>query len=269
VTPPSPNPQSLIPSQDLIPNPKFLIPSDGARGAANGLVAAILAPVCAVCNALLDEPLSGCVCGTCWRSILPITPPICDRCGGPLSRADAGCSNCVIGIPAVTRARAIGEYDGALREIIHAFKYSGRHSLARQVASLMRARGLDVLEGSDGVVPVPLHWRRRHQRGFNQARLLARHLGPPIIEALSRRQHTRPQVELAADSRHWNVANAFALRQCYRSRIIGMRLVIVDDVSTTGATLEACARVLKEGGASEVCALTAARVVTRRRPGQA
>jgi ComF family protein len=175
----------------------------------------------------------------------------------------------VSGVPAVTRARAIGEYEGTLREIIHALKYSGRHSLARQLASLMRARGVDVLADADGVVPVPLHWRRKHHRGFNQARMLARHLGAPVIDALFRRQHTRPQVELAADSRHSNVANAFALRRWHRERIAGMRLVIVDDVSTTGATLEACARVLKAGGASEVYALTAARVVTRRRQGPA
>jgi len=132
----------------------------------------------------------------------------------------------------------------------------------------MRARGLELLEEADCVVPVPLHWRREYHRGFNQARELAKHLGRPIIDVLVRKRHTRPQVELAADRRRENVETAFGLRRpLFRTlrSIEGARVVIVDDVSTTGATLEACARVLKEAGASEVYALTAARVVTRRR----
>ncbi len=261
-----PNPKSLIPGLGLIPNPKSLIPGVGTIG--DALVTALLAPACAVCNAVLEQPTQGCVCRNCWRSILPITPPMCDRCGDPLPRSDAACPNCSSSTSIVTRARAIGEYEGTLREIIHALKYAGRHSLARPLAAIMRERGMDVLDGADGIVPVPLHWRRRHHRGFNQARMLARHLGPPVIEGLVRPQHTRPQVELAAESRRSNVANAFALRRYYKSRIVGMRLVIIDDVSTTGATLEACARVLTEAGAREVCALTAARVVTRRRQSQ-
>ena len=123
-----------------------LIPR-AARDAANGLVAALLAPACAVCSALLDAPLSGCVCSNCWRSIRPITPPICDRCGDPLARTSRSlipspqpltpnpqslvgnprslvCAQCRKGVGAVDRARAVGEYEGALREIVHALKYS-------------------------------------------------------------------------------------------------------------------------------------------------
>jgi ComF family protein len=223
--------------------------------------------MCAVCNALLDEPLSGCVCGTCWGSIRPITPPICDRCGDPLARSDGPCANCTGGPSAVGRARAIGEYEGTLREIIHALKYSGRLSLARPLAERMRRRGSELLENADCVVPVPLHWRREHQRGFNQAHEIARHLGPPVVEALVRHRATRAQVELAADRRLANVAGAFGIRRgCFRSPSIrGKKLLLIDDVSTTGATLESCAAVLKDFGASEVYALTAARVVTRRR----
>lgn len=267
----------------LIPNPKSLIP--GVTNTANGLVAALLAPVCAVCSALLDEPLSGCVCRNCWRSVLPITPPICDRCGDPLARQNQSpirnpeslgknsqflCAHCCAGESAVGRARAVGEYDCALRDIIHAFKYSGRHSLARPLAERMRQRGRDLLDDVDCVVPVPLHWRREYQRGFNQAREIARHLGPPIVEALVRRRATRAQVELAADRRRANVTGAFTLRRgWFRAPMIrGKKLLLIDDVSTTGATLESCACVLRDFGASEVFALTAARVVTRRRQGQ-
>ena len=132
-------------------------------------------------------------------------------------------------------------------------------------------RGNDVLdEAVDCVVPVPLHWRREHQRGFNQAREIARHLGPPVVCALVRRRETRPQVELAADRRKANVAGAFAARRAWfrDDEIRGKNVLLVDDVSTTGATLEACAHVLNERGASAVFALTAARVITRRRHGQ-
>ena len=277
VTPPIPNPKSLIPVRRLIPNPKSLIPT-----CVNALLAAVLAPVCAVCNTVLEHPTQGCVCRNCWRSVRPITPPICDTCGDPLARQTQSlilnpeslphnpqslCAHCRAGTSAVKRACAVGEYEGTLREIIHALKYSGRHSLARPLAERMRQRGRDMLEEVDGVVPVPLHWRREYQRGFNQAREIARHLGPPVIDALIRRRSTRPQVELASDRRRANVEGAFRLRQRWfgRSRVVHQRMVLVDDVSTTGATLEACARVLKEGGASEVYALTAARVVSRQR----
>lgn len=249
----------------LGPNPKSLSPGKYVREAANGLIAALLAPPCAVCHAVLDDPLSGCVCRHCWGSIRPITPPICDRCGDPLARADS-CPSCHGRELIVDKSRAVGEYEGSLREVIHALKYDGRRSLAQPLAVLMRSHGAALLEQADCIVPVPLHWRREYQRGFNQARELARHLGLPMVDALVRRRHTRRQVELAADRRHSNVEHAFGLRRRWlRNRLNAMTVALVDDVSTTGATLESCARALKAAGASEVYALTAARVVTRRR----
>jgi ComF family protein len=260
----------------LIPNPKSLIPDTRrfVRNAANALMSATMAPACAVCKDLLEEPLSGCVCGTCWASIRPITPPVCDACGDPLARQHQSpiphsqliCATCIRHRSAIDRARAIGEYDGTLREIIHALKYDGRRSLARPLAALMCARGADLLKDADCVVPVPLHWRREHSRGFNQARELSRYIGLPVVEALVRTRYTRPQIELAADRRRTNVAGAFRRRLGgFRQPIRAKKVVLVDDVSTTGATLEACARTLKEDGASDVYTLTAARVVTRRR----
>jgi len=231
----------------------------------NALIAALLAPECAVCNALLDEPLSGCVCRNCWASIRPTTQPVCDRCGEALGHPDGVCPG-RWHASAVARARAIGEYDGTLKEIIHALKYSGRRSLARPLGERMRRVGSELLEAADCVVPVPLHWRREHHRGFNQAREIARHLGPPIADALIRHRATRAQVELAADRRRANVAGAFALRGGWfrDPGIRGRSVLLVDDVSTTGATLESCAGVLKESGASDVYALTAAKVVALR-----
>jgi len=121
----------------------------------------------------------------------------------------------------------------------------------------------DLLVDVDVVVPVPLHWRRRRQRGFNQAEALVRSLGQPWQDALRRRRSTRSQTDLQAAQRHRNVRDAFVLRR--RASVSGRLVLLVDDVATTGATLEACARVLRAAGAREVRALTVARVVTRSR----
>jgi len=177
----------------------------------------------------------------------------------------AQCPRCRRARPIVDRARAIGEYDGALRAVIHALKYEGRRSLARPLAALMRERGAAMLDGAACAVPVPLHRSRRRARGFNQAADLARRLGVPVVHALRRLRPTATQTDLPAARRHRNVRSAFGATRHARAAIAGSVIVLVDDVSTTGATLDACARVLKDAGALEVRALTAARVVTGRR----
>lgn len=236
----------------------------------DGLLAVLLAPRCAVCSNPLERPTLGPVCSACWNSILPLTPPLCDLCGDPLptwrvvSVPLARCPRCRRVSRPLDRSRAIGVYDGALRSIVHALKYEGRRSLARPLGALMKARCADVLADADVAVPVPLHPSRRRQRGFNQAEDLARHVGLPIVAALRRVRRTTPQADLPAGKRHGNVRGAFAPGK--DSDLISRRVVVlIDDVSTTGATLDACARVLKECGAREVRALTAARVSTRRR----
>jgi ComF family protein len=128
----------------------------------------------------------------------------------------------------------------------------------------MRARGADVLRGATSVVPVPLHPSRRRERGFNQARDLARHLGLPVVEALARVRSTAPQAQLSAAERRRNLEGAFATTR-HAARLIGATVVVVDDVSTTGATLEGCALALRSAGVADVRALTAARVVDARR----
>ena len=236
---------------------------------ANALVSVLLAPQCAACKAILDTPLAGCVCVNCWDAVRPITPPVCDGCGDPLPAPAAQlCLRCSTHTRVIDRARAVGEYEGTLRELIHAFKYDRRRSLAAGLAGLMRQRGQALLERADCAVPVPLHRRRERARGFNQARALSQHLGVPVLEALVRARHTLPQVALAADRRHANVRGAFTLRTRWFGKpvvVAGLNVVLVDDVSTTGATLDACAVVLRDAGVREVCALTAARVVTRPR----
>ena len=233
----------------------------------DAVLSVLLAPSCAACESLLEHPTQGPVCRSCWASILPLTPPLCDQCGDPLptwraiSVPLARCPRCRRSSRFVDRARAVGAYDGALRAIVHALKYEGRRSLARPLGRLMQMRGADVLEGASCVIPVPLHASRRRQRGFNQANDLARCLALPVVPALRRVRATATQTDLPSAQRHRNVRNAFAVSRS-ASTLRGAIVVLVDDVSTTGATLEACARVLKEARVSEVRALTAARVVS-------
>ena len=240
----------------------------GWRDIADAILTVALSPSCAACDELLLHPTHGPVCDACWASILPLTPPLCDRCGDPLptwrliSVPLACCPRCRRAARPLDRARAIGAYDGALRAIVHAMKYEGRRSLARPLGRLMRDRGADVLAGAAAVVPVPLHPSRRRHRGFNQAADLARHLGVPVLPALRRVRPTATQTSLPAGRRHGNMRDAFAATRA-AAALIGEVAVLVDDVSTTGATLDACARTLKESGVLEVRALTAARVVGR------
>lgn len=228
----------------------------------DAVLAVVLAPSCVVCDEPLDRPSLGPVCPPCWNSIRPLTPPLCDRCGDPLSAWRAPerevCPRCRRSHPQVERARAVGEYDGALRVIIRAIKYEGRRSLALPLGRLMRTRGAELLEGADAVVPVPLHHSRRSERGFNQAADLSRPLGVPVRDALRRVRRTPTQTGLPAAQRHRNVRDAFAVTRVGRS-LAGATIVLIDDVSTTGATLEACARALRGAGVREVRALTAAR----------
>lgn len=238
-----------------------------ARAAIDAVLSVVLAPACAACDELLEHPTHGPVCGRCWQSVRALTPPLCDACGDPLpawrsiSLPLGRCARCRRTARAVDRARAIGPYDGALRAIVHALKYEGRRSLARPLGALMRHRGADVLDGAACVVPVPLHRSRRHERGFNQAVDLARHLGLPVVAALTRTRATSAQTGLPASQRHRNVRDAFAVTGA-AAVLAGTTVVLIDDVSTTGATLEACARTLKQAGVAEVRALTAARVVS-------
>ena len=234
----------------------------------DAVLSVVLSPACASCGQALLHPTRGPICGGCWASILPLTPPLCDRCGDPLpawrlvSIPLAVCPRCRRGRRLIDRARAVGAYDGALRAIVHALKYEGRRSLARPLGRLMRQRGADLLAGAACAIPVPLHPSRRRHRGFNQAADLARHLGIPVVPALRRVRATPTQTGLAAGRRHRNVRDAFAATRA-AAMLGGATVVVIDDVSTTGATLEACARTLKESGVSEVRALTAARVVGR------
>lgn len=221
------------------------------RAAANFLLSSLFEPPCAACARILVHPLSGAVCDDCWAALRG-RPPIHERHDGR---------------HAVDWSCAVDHYEGRLRDIIHALKYERRRSIAKPLGGLMRECGAELLRDVDAVVPVPLHPRRQRDRGFNQADDLARQIGLPVAPLLRRVKFTTSQIELPAEARHQNVRDAFSLegRPAKAGHYIPSVVVLVDDVSTTGATLEACARALKKAGVKEVRALTAARVVTARR----
>ena len=216
------------------------------RTLANQLLSTLFEPPCAACGKALPNPLNGAVCEDCWAT-LRLSPPLLDRL-----RADQG----------VDWSCAVDRYEGRMKEIIHALKYDGRRSVAPPLGALMRRTGARLLKDADLAVPVPLHPRREYQRGFNQADDLARHLGLPVAQLLRRVVHTQSQVELPKEQRRENVKDAFAFSVAGSGSPVPGVVALVDDVSTTGATLDACARVLKQAGVKEVRALTAARVVT-------
>jgi ComF family protein len=224
------------------------------RRLADAAIAVLLAPQCAACEQPLERPTQGAVCDACWIAATPLTPT--GRDSFP---------------PFIGLAAAIGPYDGRLRDIIHALKYDRRPTIARRLAWRMSAAGVDVLAGAHFLVPVPLHRSRQRQRGFNQARELARYLGVPVCDALVRTRRTDAQADLPAARRRANVRGAFACRGLARRgtghadahEITGKVLVLIDDVATTGATLNACAEALLDAGAAEVRALVAARARLR------
>ncbi len=194
----------------------------------------------------------------------------CVSCRTPFQNAfpldaEGRCALCRTGLRGFDAAYCFGSYEGTLRELIHLYKYDRIQTLARPLADLLAA-ALPLDERFDAVTPVPLHWRKQWQRGFNQsdllARAVARRRGIPVVRALRRTRSTQTQAGLSNTERRKNVAAAF---QCRRSgeTLAGRRVLLIDDVMTTGSTAAACARVLKQAGAARVVLLTVARVDRR------
>src|SRR5688572_19858260 len=214
------------------------------RQLADAALAVLLAPCCAVCDAVLERPLDGAVCPACWAGVARFSPPLCQRCGEPLPSVravpDGVCPACSVTLGAATAVRSVGAFDGTLADIVHALKYGRRPSVATPLAGLMRDAGGDVLAAVDLVVPVPLHRSRERERGFNQAEALARGLGPAVCLALTRPRPTAPQVGLSGAARRANLHGAFRLTRA-ATALRGRAVAVVDDVLTTGATVAACA----------------------------
>ncbi len=233
---------------------------------------ALLPPRCLVCGVGVERP--GALCGACWRGLSFLAPPFCAACGFPFDfdlGAGTVCGACSREPPGYDRARAVLRYDDVSRGLLLGFKHGDRTEGAPAFGGWLARAGGELIADCDVILPVPLHPRRLFSRRYNQSALLAQALGratglPVLPDGLRRTRNTASQGRLSAAARQRNVAGAFRVAPGAAERLGGRRVLLVDDVLTTGATVEACAQALRRAGAAGVDVLTLARVV---RPQQA
>jgi ComF family protein len=239
-----------------------------ARSATRFALGVVYPPTCIACAAATGEPHT--LCARCWSEIRFIERPFCERLGTPFE-VDLGVvllSPAAIADPPVfRRARAVARYDETARRLVHRLKYGDRLELARALGAMMARAGAELLADADVIVPVPLHRSRLWWRRFNQAMALARALSrasdvPCDPFLLARVKRTRSQVGLTRTQRGDNLQGAFRVPADAKPQLAGKRVLLVDDVVTTGATANACSRALLRAGADSVDVLSFARVVT-------
>jgi ComF family protein len=235
------------------------------------LVDALLPPLCLGCHAVVETP--GSLCAPCWAKVAWLAPPLCVCCGLPFefdpgiaAAEDLRCAACLRDPPAFARARAVFRYDESSRNLILAFKHADRTQAAPAFGQWLARAGGELLQSADIVAPVPLHWLRLAWRRYNQAALIAQTAAEAagrrcVPDLLVRQRRTPSQGELGRTERRRNVRRAFAVDPRHASAVAGARILLVDDVFTTGATVEECARTLLAAGAEAVDVLTLARVV--------
>ncbi len=239
------------------------------KDALMGLVDTVFPRICVVCGAVLSGNRKSCFCSKCLSRISFIKPPICSCCGFPFidyGGADHFCSECISLPQYFSIARSVGRYETSLRDAIHQFKYKGKIAVGETLGKLMAEYEYDSfsIEDYSLIVPVPLHPRRLRERGFNQSVVLAREIaGEHSISLdftiLKRMIYTEPQVNLDRKKRGSNVKGAFKIMDS--EGVKGERVILIDDVYTTGSTVRECARVLIRSGVAEVAVLTLARAV--------
>jgi ComF family protein len=254
--------------------PEWLLHGARALKRAGGFALDLLyPPSCLACRRAISQ--QGGLCPECWGAMRFIERPFCERLGTPfevdLAAGESGrtISPAALADPPVfQRARAVARYeDGPARQLVHRLKYGDRGELAGPMGRWMARAGAELLDDSDLLVPIPLHWTRLARRRFNQAAALAQAVEslsavPVQTDLLVRIKPTPPQVGLSRRLRAKNIQGAFAVPAERRIEAEGRKVVLVDDVMTSGATLNAAARVLLRAGAKRVDALVFARVVT-------
>lgn len=227
----------------------------------------VLPPQCLACGAICER--HGGLCPDCWEEADFLGPPWCFCCGLPFELQmpeGALCGACLRDPPVFTRARAAMAYDDLSRRMILGLKYGDRADMAPAFAEWLGRAGHDLILDADWITPVPLHWMRLFRRRFNQAAELARltareHDRPYAPDMLLRRKRKQSQAGLSASQRRRNVQGVFTLNPRWKERVKGQRVLLIDDVFTTGATVTACTKVLKRSGAAAVDVLTLARVL--------
>lgn len=229
------------------------------------LLDVFLPPVCHICRSFIPDAGTVHICPEC-RDLLPLVlPPRCSVCGIPFAGTGGShcCGACLTRPPHFDAARSRFLYEGPIRTLIHSFKYSHRTHLCRPLAHLaLESADEYVSHEPQLIIPVPLHRSRLRERGFNQAVLIGGVLShglaiPMLPDALARTRPTEPQVKLSADARRTNVRGAFSVTR--PETVAGRRILLLDDVMTTGSTLDECAKELKNAGAAAVLAVTVAR----------
>ena len=230
------------------------------------LIDLVYPPSCLMCGGALSE--EGGLCARCWAAVPFIEKPFCQRLGTPFPFDHGGdliSPQAMVHPPVFAKARAVARYDGPARALVHGLKYADRHDLVRPMARWMARAGAELLAESDVLVPVPLHWTRLWWRRFNQAALLAQAIGaasglPVALTALRRVRRTKPQFGLSRHERAENVQGAFRVDPS--TPLAGQRVLLIDDVFTTGATANAAARRLMRAGADSVSLLAFACVAS-------
>ncbi len=229
----------------------------------NALLDVILPPICHICHSFIPQAGNLHICPSCRDRLPLVSSPLCSLCGIPFAGTggDHRCGSCLTHPPHFDSARAHFLYEGAIRDLIHSFKYN-RLTHLRYPLALLTLEGMSEFCDPHLIVPVPLHRSRLRQRGFNQAvllgRVLSRRLSLPMLpDALVRTRQTEPQIELSAAERRVNVKGAFSVKR--PDHVAGKRILLLDDVMTTGSTMDECAKELKKAGAEVVIATAIAR----------
>jgi ComF family protein len=246
-------------------SPRVKRTADAARAILRAALDLALPPLCASCR----EPVEGRgLCPSCWSKLSFITRPYCERLGIPFAY-DPGpgilSMEAIADPPAYNRARATARFDEISRALVHSLKYGDRLDLAPMMGRWMGRAGREILAEADALVPVPLHWRRQWARRFNQSAMLATAVSAESSVPIAGRLLTRikapvQQVGLTRSERASNVQGAFKVPEESKGAVVGRRLVLVDDVLTSGATVDGCAWALNRAGAANVDVLIFARV---------